>query len=405
MKVLQINNVYGRLSTGKIVADLHHEYQNVGIESYVCYGRGPVVHDKNVKKICWESYAKLNKIRAMISGIMYAGCSLSTHKLICEIKKIQPDVIHLQCINDYFVNIYRLLEYLGEKKIPTVVTLHAEFMHTGTCGHAYACEKWKKGCYNCENIKQMRLLKDSTNAAWKKMREAFAHFDVDKIVITSVSPWLESRSFQSDITNHYRHVTVLNGLDTSLFRYADASSLKLQMGSEGKKIVLFVTSSLESAAKGGGYLVDIAKQLVNKGIVFLILGDGGKREDLPQNIIKLGRVYEQEKVARYYSMADATILCSQAETFSMPTAESLCCGTPVVGFKAGGPETIGIEPYCQFVEYGNVDALKQALIAVLDANFDRSTISQLAREKYSKEAMAEKYMKIYRMVVADKETK
>ena len=75
---------------------------------------------------------------------------------------------------------------------------------------------------------------------------------------------------------------------------------------------------------------------------FLVLGEKGEVKDLPQNIKLLGRVYEREKMALYYSLSDATILVSKAETFSMPVAESLCCGTPVVGFKAGGPEQIAL---------------------------------------------------------------
>ncbi len=34
----------------------------------------------------------------------------------------------------------------------------------------------------------------------------------------------------------------------------------------------------------------------------------------------------------------------------MVTAESLCCGTPVVGFTAGGPESIAIDAFSNFVE-------------------------------------------------------
>ena len=37
-----------------------------------------------------------------------------------------------------------------------------------------------------------------------------------------------------------------------------------------------------------------------------------------------------------YSAVDLTLITSQRETFSMPVAESLCCGTPVVGFDTGG---------------------------------------------------------------------
>ena len=57
-------------------------------------------------------------------------------------------------------------------------------------------------------------------------------------------------------------------------------------------------------------------------------------------------------------MANLTILTSQFETFSMVCAESLCSGTPVVGFKAGAPEQISIQQYSEFVEYGKIDEKK-----------------------------------------------
>lgn len=66
-------------------------------------------------------------------------------------------------------------------------------------------------------------------------------------------------------------------------------------------------------------------------------------------------------LAAWYSAADAALLTSHRETFSLVTAESLCCGTPVVGFRAGGPESIAPPSCCKFVEYGDLDALEPAL--------------------------------------------
>ena len=79
----------------------------------------------------------------------------------------------------------------------------------------------------------------------------------------------------------------------------------------------------------------------------------------------------------------------------MVVAESLCCGTPVVGFKAGGPETIAINEYSSFVEYGNLDVLKSEIYNFLNKSFDRKEISEKAIDKYSREAMTNKYLKYY----------
>lgn len=398
MRVLQINNVYGRLSTGKIVADLHHAYLHAGIESYVYYGRGPVVRETNVKKFGWEFYAKVNKIWARITGLLYGGCILSTLSLLREIRCISPDVVHLHCINDNSVNIYRLLSYLKIKKIPTVLTLHAEFLHTGSCGYAYACDQWKIGCQHCGQYKSMHMLFDNTHHAWAKMKAAFAGFDEKKIHITSVSPWLEDRAACSAILKGYKHSTVLNAVETDTFYPRDGLALKEELGiKQETKVALFVTSDLDSPSKGGEYLIELAKRMPD--LVFVVLGTPGKKEDLPNNILRPGRIYDQNLMAQYYSMADVTLILSKAETFSMPTAESLCCGTPVAGFKAGGPESIALSEYCAFVNNGDIDAVENVLHNNTLFQIDRKKLAECANQKYRKSNMADAYIENYRSVM------
>ena len=82
MKVLQVNCVYRKGSTGKIVADLHEALLARGVESVVCYGRGASVREPHVHKVCGEWYAKWNHLRARITGVMYGGCFFSTKRLI-----------------------------------------------------------------------------------------------------------------------------------------------------------------------------------------------------------------------------------------------------------------------------------------------------------------------------------
>ena len=96
MKVLQVNNVYKKGSTGKITFDIHKGLLNKGVESIVCYGRGKVVNEKGIYKTCPEWYAKLNNLITRFTGVMYGGCFFSTNKLIRVIKKEKPDIVHIQ---------------------------------------------------------------------------------------------------------------------------------------------------------------------------------------------------------------------------------------------------------------------------------------------------------------------
>lgn len=394
MRILQINNVYDRLSTGKIVADLHREYTARGIESYVSYARGPKADQPNVQKFNWEFYAHVNKVRAFLTGIFYGGNIIPTLRLFSQIKNINPDIVHLHCINDDSVNIYWLFKYLKRHNIRTVVTEHAEFLHTGTCGCAYECNRWHDGCGNCPQAKSMRMLFDNTHCAWKKMMNAFDGFDKNRFHLTSVSPWLNSRAVQNPHFAVYNHVPVLNGLDTNVFyRRANSITDRRKVGLTERPVVIFVTSRFPAIVKGSQYIMELAQRMPE--VDFLVLGEKGEVRNLPANIKLFGRVYDQDKMALYYSLSEATILVSKAETFSMPVAESLCCGTPVIGFKAGGPESICIDEYCRFVEYGDVEKLKEALTYILERSFDREEMSKRAIEKYSKKAMADGYVEVY----------
>ena len=80
----------------------------------------------------------------------------------------------------------------------------------------------------------------------------------------------------------------------------------------------------------------------------------------------------------------------------MVTAESLCCGTPVVGFKAGAPEQITIDKYSTFVNYADIDALQKAIENIVV--FNAKEIEQDAHNKYDKNIMATKYVEIYEKI-------
>lgn len=399
MKILQVNCVYKKGSTGKITYDIHSELLKQGIESVVCYGRGEKINEPHVFKTCGEVYSKINHLLSEFAGVMYGGCFFSTNKLIKIIKKEKPDVVHLQCINGYFVNIYRLVSWLKKHDIKTVLTLHAEFMYTANCGHALDCDKWQTACGHCPRLKQetKSFLVDGTHKSWQKMKKAFDGFN-DNLVVTSVSPWLMERAKLSPILNDKKHEVVLNGVNTDVFHFYDTSELRSQMGLNGVKVIFHATPSFDDnikSLKGGYYVLKLAEKMLDENVKFVVAGDRPEGLKVPPNVILLGKVSDQELLAKYYSMADVTLLTSKKETFSMVTAESLCCGTPVVGFKAGAPEQIAIPEYSSFVDFGDLESLHEEMKKFLAESFLKMDIALTSNCKYAKQTMTENYLKIY----------
>lgn len=401
MKVLQVNCVYKTGSTGKITADLHNAFKKNDIESVVCYGRGKRVNEPNVYKTCGELYSKLNNLLSRFTGIMYGGCFFSTNRLISIIKKEKPDIVHLQCINGYFVNIYRLVNWLKKNNIKTVLTLHAEFMFTANCGHSFDCEGWKTGCGKCPKFKAetKSLFFDGTARSFKKMQKAFEGFKNENLIVASVSPWLMERAKQSPILAGKQHTVVMNGLDTGVFYRREVGAVKSELGIADEKIIFHVTPNFNNDPdyiKGGYYIIKLAEMLKGENVKIIAAGSYPENLKVPDNILLLGKVSDQNRLAELYSMADITVIASKRETFSMVCAESLCCGTPVAGFKAGGPEAISLDKYSRFVDYGDLKSLYTAVNDLLREARNGEKISKDASAAYGSRVMSENYINIYR---------
>ncbi len=385
MKILQINNFYGENSTGKLTQQLHHGLRRRGHQSLCIYGRGKKEKSPGVIRLCPEWYAKANSLLAQITGLPYGGCLLSTLRLQRIIRREKPDVVHLQCINGNFVNIYRLVAWLNRRQIPTAISLHAEFLYTGNCGHAFDCTQWHHGCRRCPDAKAANRSNffDRTCESWRKMEQAFRGFE--NIILCPVSRWTENRARRSDILKHIPMHTIHNGVDTTVF---------CPNGAEKEDYILQVTAHFSdhpAHPKGGYYLLELARRMPE--IPFLVAGTGEKPADLPPNVTLLGEIRHQEVLADLYRKARLTVLTSRRETFSMPCAESLCCGTAVVGFRAGGPEEIALPEHSEFVPFGDLDALEEAVRRWLCT---AAKPAPDALNTYAADTMVDEFERIYR---------
>ena len=199
---------------------------------------------------------------------------------------------------------------------------------------------------------------------------------------------------------------MLNGLETSVFHYTDPNSLRKKHGLTDEKIIFHATPNFNldpNHIKGGYYVNTLAEQLADQNVKVIIAGPYPENIQVADNVILLGSVSDQAVLAQYYSLADVTLLASKKETFSMVTAESLACGTPVVGFQAGGPEQIAIPEYSRFVPYGELDSFINATKQMLSKKTNKTDISEQGMEKYAKEKMTEDYYAVYLRLLKEKQ--
>ena len=389
--VMIINSVYDFGSTGKIVAELKRELARQDIRCIALCGRKYKGNEIDVGKITTEFESKLSHLLCCLTGRPYSFNYFGTLRAIMLIKRYKPKVVHLHSFNDYYININLLMTFLKKHRIPTLLTLHSENAYIGNCGGlAFECEQWQRspGCVNCPKNTKTK----SPQKQWGRLFEAFHGFS--QLEIAAVSPWLARRAEKSPIFEGKQIHVVKNGISPA-FQYNETVP-EVFKELTGKKIVFYVSADFDNPNKGGKFFLEVANHLLNRNdICFAIASLKPINVDFPKNVTLIPPINDVLVLSKLYSAADVTLITSKVETFSMPVAESLASGTPVCGFKAGGPESIALPKYCKFVSFGDVGALEKSILDSFDLKPMAPLISCEARQKYSIRRMVEKYENIY----------
>lgn len=396
MKILFIDVNCKYSSTGKIIYDLYTQCNEHGHEAAICYGRGPLVDEKNIYKFSSDIEVYFHALLTRITGLTGYYSYFATRNLINFIERFKPDVVHIHELHAYIVNILPLMEYLKEKNIKTVWTFHCEFMYTGKCGHAYECGKWKAECNQCPHLRDYpsSLFFDFTRKMFKDKKKAFEGFD--NLTIVTPSQWLAGRVNQSFLSN--KHLEVIhNGIDTeNVFYPRPFDHLKKKHNLTDEKIILAVAPNLMSEAKGGRHVLELAKRMKNENMKFILIGVDDLSEKFDENVIALGRTENQRELAEYYSMADIFVICSLKENFPTTCVEAITCGTPVCGFDEGGTKETAPYGLGRFVKSGDIDALKEEIISILDnQEISSKDCEKYGQKAYSKVNMFKKYSLLY----------
>ncbi len=141
------------------------------------------------------------------------------------------------------------------------------------------------------------------------------------------------------------------GVNPGLFQPVDKEMAKRQLGLAGDKIILFVgriepLKGVEQLLKAMPYLQNI------QGLRLVIIGGDEYSQQEIEKLRKLSRelhiqdlitfrgLIKHEQLPYFYSAADACVVPSYYESFSLVALESLACGTPVVATDVGDLKSI-----------------------------------------------------------------
>ena len=189
---------------------------------------------------------------------------------------------------------------------------------------------------------------------------------------------------------------------------ADRLEARRQLGlPPDATVIAFGADSIHHRRKGLRHLLDALSLIPHENVVGLYFGNG----DLPTVGTRLpimrgiGFVQDTGQLANAYSAADLFVIPSLQEIFGLTGLEAMACGTPVVGFAAGG-----ITDYVRPGETGLLAKVGDSrdLAAKIKWMFDhpqaRLRMGTLARamveREFNQEIQTQRHIELYRSLLA-----
>ncbi len=369
MRVVAINMVpYG--STGKIMFYIADSARKHGYEvktySTIPYRKGKSTVNKEIENHFVFGSKFENKIHTILGVLLGRnGCysRRGTNQLIQDLKRFNPNIIHLHNLHKFCINLPMLFNYLKTSDAKVVWTLHDCWAFTGKCAHfsMVKCEKWKTGCQHCPQLSSYPASKiDNTKCMYNKKKGWFT--GVKNMTLVTPSKWLANLVDQSFLKG-YKIEIINNGIDLSIFKPTE-SNFREKYGIGSKKIILGVSYSW-SDKKGLDVFIELSRRLDHKKYKVVLVGTNDSVDkQLSEHILSIHLTHNQTELAEIYSAADIFINPTREDVFPTVNIEALACGTPIITSNTGGSPEILDESCGSIIDCNDVVELEKEIVRI-----------------------------------------
>jgi glycosyltransferase involved in cell wall biosynthesis len=283
-----------------------------------------------------------------------------TNRVLREIIKFKPDIIHITGLNDVSI----IGAYLAWKlQLPLLGSWHTNL-------HEFAARRLTR---------LFRFLPDPTVAKLtnfterKIMAGAILYYKMPKVIL---SPNQELVDLLGKGTGRESRL-MSRGVDTEKF------SPEKRTVNDG--IIRFGFVGRLRAEKNVRMLVDLEKELARAGktnFKFLIVGEGNEREYLEKNMrrAEFTGFLDGEQLSEAYANMDIFVFPSETDAFGNVAQEAIASGVPAIVSNQGGPKFIIKHNETGFVAENFEDFAKFSLDLINDPE-KLSAMKKQAREK------------------------
>lgn len=231
--------------------------------------------------------------------------------------------------------------------------------------------------------------------------------------LTAVSSYLRDETVRDFGVPAERIEVIPNFIDADAWRPDREPCHRAKLAPAGQKIVMHV-SNFRAVKRVEDVVEVFARLKVPEGARLIMVGDGPDRPRAARRAAELGVkddvvfLGKHLAVEELLSCADLFLLPSQTESFGLAALEAMACGAPVVASRTGGlPEVVDEGGNGYLLEIGDVDGMAEAGSRILTDASLHARLSengrQIAKERFSRDAVVPLYEDHYRRVVEGSE--
>jgi glycosyltransferase involved in cell wall biosynthesis len=287
------------------------------------------------------------------------GYDLSRHETVQR-----ADIIHLHWVSQ-LLSPWGIgqLQKLGT---PMLWTLHDQRPFTGGCHYSAGCRGFETNCQTCPQLGWADF--PLTEAS---LRESLACIGPNLVVVCP-SRWMGDCARRSALLKEARIEVIPNGIDTDIFKPRRAAARK-ELGFDPAAVYLLAGADDGMERRKGFPILEEAMRIclaqpsfreavMRRQVNLVFFGSAKPLMDLGFPVQWLGRFDSEESLARVYAACDAFVLPSTEDNLPNTMLESLCSGTPVLGFKVGGlPDAVEDGRNGLLVPAGDAEHLARAI--------------------------------------------
>ena len=391
MKLVQINATCGVGSTGKICVGISEILNEHGIENYILYSSRNNGYPLGIQ-CSNERYIKFQAVKARILGNYGFNSKIATRKMIAELERIKPDIVHLHNIHGHDCDLKMLFTHFKRNKTKLIWTFHDCWAFTGYCAYFTMrnCNRWRSKCKNCVQKREFSWLFDKSTQLFERKKDLFEGLD---LTIVTPSQWLADMVKQSFLKDYPIHV-IYNGIDLSVFKSV-SSDFRQKFHLEGKKILLGISVEW-GRRKGLDVFIELAKRLPADYQIVLVGTNSDVDRLLPENIISIHRTQNPQELSEIYTVADVFANPTRDEVFGLVNAEALACGTPGVTFNTGGSPECYDAACGSVVDCDDIDAFEKEIIRICtEKPYTKEACISRAKE-FDKNKRFKEYVELYK---------